>query len=85
VSNKGRLPWPVDNGYISEGFGVRSHATLKGVKTNNNGVNISVRKGSNARTIFAGTVKAIFSVPGMEKVVLINHGGAIQCMLICKM
>lgn len=74
VSNKGRLPWPVDNGYISEGFGMHAHATLKGVKTNNNGVNISVRKGSNARSIFAGTVKAIFSVPGMEKVVLINHG-----------
>ena len=74
VSNKGRLPWPVDNGYVSEGFGVHAHATLKGVKTNNNGVNISVRKGTSARAIFGGTVKAIFSVPGMEKVVLINHG-----------
>ncbi len=74
VNNKGRLPWPVDNGYISEGFGTHGHATLKGVKTNNNGVNLTVRTGSQARAIFKGTVKAIFSVPGMEKVVLVNHG-----------
>ncbi len=74
VNNKGRLPWPVDNGYISVGFGTHAHATLKGIKTTNNGVNIAVRKGSGARAIFGGTVKAIFSVPGMEKVILINHG-----------
>lgn len=73
-NNRGKLPWPVDNGYISETFGVHAHPTLKGVKTFNNGINIATSKGSAIRTIFKGTVKAIFSVPGMEKVILINHG-----------
>lgn len=73
-SNRGKLPWPVDNGFISESFGLHAHPTLKGVKTFNNGLNIATNKGSAVRVIFKGIVKAIFSVPGMEKVVLINHG-----------
>jgi len=73
-SNRGKLPWPVENGVISETFGMHSHPTLKGIKTFNNGINISAPKGSVARTIYKGTVKAIFSVPGMERVVLVNHG-----------
>lgn len=73
-SNKGKLPWPVDNGFISERFGEYAHPTLKGIKTFNNGINISTAKGNTARAIYKGTVKAIFSVPGMERVVLVNHG-----------
>ena len=74
VSNKGRLPWPVDNGYISVGFGTHKHPTLKGIETTNNGVNIAVRKGSSARAVLAGIVRAVLPVSGMEMMVLINHG-----------
>lgn len=73
-ANKGKLPWPVDNGFISGSYGVHPHPTLKGVKTTNNGINITTKKGSQARSIFKGTVKAIFTVPGLERVVLVNHG-----------
>lgn len=74
TENRGSLPWPVDNGYVSEGFGEHKHPTLSGVKTKNNGANITCREGSVVKSIFGGTVKAIFSVPGLELVVLINHG-----------
>jgi len=73
-ANRGKLPWPVDKGFISGSFGTHSHPTLKGIKINNNGINISTGKSSSVKCIFKGTVKAIFSVPGMEKVIMVNHG-----------
>ena len=38
--NKGKLPWPTNNGFISEKFGTHAHPTISGVSVNNNGVNI---------------------------------------------
>lgn len=72
--NMGNLPWPVERGTISEKFGTHAHATLKGVQVNNNGIDITTQPGANVRAIFKGTVKSIFSIPGMGKIVLINHG-----------
>lgn len=74
VMNRGRLPWPVDNGYVSESFGEHAHPTLKAVRTKNNGINIACKRLSLARSVFKGTVKAVFSVPGLEYIVLVNHG-----------
>lgn len=71
---KNRLPWPVNNGFISEGFGTHQHPTLKAVKTNNNGVNIACKKGSDVRCVFKGKVKAILPIPGMETFILVKHG-----------
>jgi len=71
---KNRLPWPVNNGYISEGFGTHQHPTLKAVRTTNNGVNISCKKQTQVKCVFKGKVKAIFEVPGMEKIILVKHG-----------
>lgn len=73
-SNKNNLPWPVERGVISEKFGTHGHPTLKGVVVNNNGVDIQTQEGSTVRAVFSGTVKNIFSIPGMGKIVLINHG-----------
>lgn len=73
-NNKNNLPWPVEKGYISEQFGTHAHPTLRGVQTNNNGVDISTQKGASVRAIFKGKVKSVFSIPGMGKIVLINHG-----------
>ncbi len=73
-SNKGRLPWPTDNGTVSGTFGEHAHPTLKGVFTNNNGIDITVQANAQVRAVFKGTVKATFSIPGMDRVVLVNHG-----------
>lgn len=74
AGNQGRLPWPVDRGYISQSFGLHSHPDLPGITMVNNGVDISTGDGSLAKAIFKGTVSAIISIPGQEKAVLVNHG-----------
>lgn len=73
-SNKNNLPWPVERGTLAEKFGTHAHPTLKGVMVNNNGVDIQTQPGSLVRSVFKGTVKSIFSIPGMGKIVLISHG-----------
>lgn len=73
-SNQNGLPWPVERGTITDKFGQHEHPTLKGVMVNNNGVDIETDKGASVRSVFKGTVKSIFSIPGMGKIVLINHG-----------
>lgn len=71
---KNRLPWPVNNGYIAEGFGTHQHPTLKAVYTTNNGINIACKIETTVRSVYKGKVKAIFEVPGMEKIILVKHG-----------
>ncbi|MCC7533550.1 MAG: peptidoglycan DD-metalloendopeptidase family protein [Bacteroidia bacterium] len=73
-SNKNSLPWPVEKGTITTRFGQHPHPTLKGVVVNNNGLDIKTEPDAGVRSVFKGTVKSIFSIPGMGKVVLINHG-----------
>ena len=73
-SNQNNLPWPVERGTITDRFGTHAHATLKGVQVNNNGIDIQTQPGSSVRAVFKGTVKSIFSIPGMGKIVLISHG-----------
>jgi len=72
--NRGRLAWPVSNGSITERYGVNAHPTLKGVTTNNNGVDITCSKGSTVRSVFEGEVTSVFSISGAGKVVIIKHG-----------
>jgi len=74
TGNKGKLPWPVEKGIISENFGQHEHPTLKGVIVVSNGVKILSPKNSEARCIFNGVVSSIISLPGTGKSVLINHG-----------
>ncbi len=73
--NRGRLPWPVRNGYISEVFGIHRHAELKNITTENNGINIATTPGSEVFPIFLGTVVAIMEVPGLKNSVLLKHNG----------
>lgn len=72
VKNKGKLPWPVTEGFISEKFGV--HAASKYVMMPNDGVNITTSKNSNVRTVFKGIVTEIFYVPGKNNAVIVRHG-----------
>ena len=72
--NKGKLPWPVDKGSITEGFGKNPHPTLDGVVTNNNGIDISTPKGAQVRAVFEGEVTSVLNIPGAGKVVIIKHG-----------
>ena len=73
-SNKGLLPWPVEQGSISSTFGEHPHKELKGIMIKNNGIDIQSAKGSFARTIFDGTVSGVINIPGSNKAVIIRHG-----------
>ncbi|MFN6037006.1 MAG: murein hydrolase activator EnvC family protein, partial [Bacteroidota bacterium] len=76
ASNKGKLPWPVANGVITEGFGPHQHPKIKEVTINNSGVDItSTTKAANARSIFGGEVTLIAPMPdGDSKIVIVRHG-----------
>lgn len=74
-ANKGRLLFPVAGRYrIVRGYGLQNHPELKHVKTNNNGIDIEVAPGTDARAIFDGHVSAIFRLPGYANIVMVRHG-----------
>jgi len=74
ASNRGKLPWPLEKGVITEYFGEHWHPILKGIKVKNNGVNISTENGARARAVFSGEVTGIVVIPGAGKAVLLRHG-----------
>lgn len=73
-NNRGRLPWPVEKGFISDAFGTHRHPVAEKVMIENNGIDITTSTGATARAVFDGTVSKVFYIPGMEWNVLVNHG-----------
>lgn len=71
--NKGRLPWPVDNGVIISSFGVHPHPTLELVTVNNKGISIQSKAGSMARAVYEGEVTSVFQTGGTWAII-IAHG-----------
>ncbi len=74
AANVGRLPWPVERGFISGKYGVQPHPVLRHVTTNNRGIYIQTPARSSARAVFEGVVTQRFSVPGSNNGVIIQHG-----------
>lgn len=72
--NKGRIPWPLERGVITEHFGVHAHAVLKNIKVKSNGIAISSQQGTKARAVFTGEVSRVFAVSGGNMAVIIRHG-----------
>jgi len=72
-SNRGRLPWPTENGYVSSRFGIQPHPVYSNLTIDNGGVEIKVENGTNARAVFDGEVIQI-QVLGNTKAVLVQHG-----------
>lgn len=74
AANKGKLPWPIERGMISETFGVHQHPVLKNVKTKNNGVDIATSPETEARSVFDGKVVSVASITTTNIAVIIKHG-----------
>ncbi|MDL2231198.1 peptidoglycan DD-metalloendopeptidase family protein [Porphyromonadaceae bacterium OttesenSCG-928-L07] len=72
--NKGKLPWPVTQGIISEKFGINQHPVYSKVKMVNNGISITTSKNVEVRAIFKGVVSEILFMPGFNNVIIIRHG-----------
>jgi len=74
TASRARLPWPVTKGFISDRFGRKPHPVLKGIYVENQGVDIQTTAGEGVRTVYAGIVQDVASMPGMNNVVAIQHG-----------
>lgn len=73
-ANRGKLPWPVLKGTITENYGKNPHPSFENVFTNNNGIDISSVKNASVRAIFEGEVTSVLNIPGAGKVVILKHG-----------
>lgn len=71
ASNKGRLPWPVSSGQISEGFGRNKYGV--NVIVDNNGINIKTNSGAAVLAVFSGEVSTVKNLGGNYFVIL-RHG-----------
>lgn len=74
IENKGKLPWPVEKGIITEKFGEHDHPVLTYVKENNPGIEITSSGKTFVRAIFKGEVVRIFAIPGANMSIIIKHG-----------
>ncbi|WP_233254114.1 murein hydrolase activator EnvC family protein [Hymenobacter sedentarius] len=74
AGNRGRLPWPVGRGFISQRFGRHPHPVLKNVTVENRGVDIQTGAGEAVRACFDGKVLTIANIAGMNTIVMIQHG-----------
>lgn len=73
AANRGKLPWPVERGTISRGYGTYRHPVYGGVM-DNKGLNIKTDKNANVRAVFGGEVISIVSNPIYKNAVIISHG-----------
>ena len=74
ANNKGKFPWPVAKGLITDHFGEHPHPVLKHVTVRNSGIDITTQVGSKARAIFKGEVSKVVAIPGGNMAVIIRHG-----------
>ena len=74
AKNRGKLPWPVEQGFVSEKFGVNVHPVFKQVKLNNAGITITTSRNADVRAVFKGVVTEIMFIPGDNNVVIVRHG-----------
>lgn len=71
--NKGKLPWPVEKGFISGTFGKHQHPVYKDVTIDNKGIYLQTTAGSAARAVFEGEVTSCFLMNG-SYAVIVMHG-----------
>lgn len=73
-ANKGKLPWPVEKGAVTLGYGNQAHPVYKSLEVHNSGVEITTEAGANARAVFGGEVSRIIVISPLNKAVMIQHG-----------
>ncbi len=73
-SNRGKLPWPVEKGFISLGYGDQPHPIYNTLVVHNSGVEITTNEGATARAVFGGEVASVMVLSPVNKAVMIQHG-----------
>jgi septal ring factor EnvC (AmiA/AmiB activator) len=75
--NKGKLPWPIEEGLITRRFGKQPHPTFPGITINSTGLHMVTKRGKGAAAIFDGKILNILVTSEGRKNVLIQHGNYI--------
>jgi septal ring factor EnvC (AmiA/AmiB activator) len=70
--NRGRLPWPVDKGFVKIPFGTYTIDGTK-LKGDNPGLTIGTEKGSPVKAVFDGVVSAVHNY-GDGALIVMRHG-----------
>ncbi|PWA11497.1 murein hydrolase activator EnvC family protein [Flavobacterium laiguense] len=73
-ANRGKLPWPVEKGFVSLGYGDQAHPVYPSLVIHNSGVEITTDQGSTARAVFGGEVTSVIVLSPVNKAVMIQHG-----------
>lgn len=73
-ANKGKLPWPVEKGFVSMAFGNQPHPIQKSIIVNSNGVEITTEPGTTARAVFDGEVMSVNVLSPINTAVMVQHG-----------
>lgn len=76
-SNKGKLPWPVENGVVKVKFGKQPSPIDRTLTIQSNGVRIATEKNAIVRAIFKGEVLAVIAQKNGNPTILIQHGNYI--------
>lgn len=72
-ANQGRMPWPVEKGYVSGQFGKHKHPVHEHVTVDNKGIYLQTVNGANARAVYEGEVTWCSQMNG-NYAVIIQHG-----------
>jgi murein hydrolase activator len=73
-ANRGKLPWPVEKGFISLGYGDQPHPLYPSLTVHNSGVEITTEQGATARAVFEGVVSKVIALSPVNRAVFIQHG-----------
>ncbi len=78
AKSKGRIVWPVKNGFISAHFGVQPYLPEEEgkpvVKIEKLGIDIQTQPNEPVRSVFAGKVVDVSEIAGRGYLVIIQHG-----------
>ena len=74
VSNKGKLPWPVERGIIKSRYGLQRSITDGAVKQNYKSIYIATEENAEVKSVFNGEVSGILVVKNGNPAVMIRHG-----------
>jgi len=74
LSNKGQLPWPLEEGVVTRKFGTQPHPVVRTTTINSTGLMIATSPNSVIKSIFEGEVLSVYGFKGGNPGILIRHG-----------
>ena len=73
-ANKGRLPMPITGSYaVTSRYGQYNVEGLSGVTLDNKGINLTGKRGAQARCVYNGEVSTVANIGG-SYIVIVRHG-----------